>query len=161
MIENARHVPLRPAPWDEGIAALAIDEIMSDALADFSEEAFWPAHPLDDIKDGHSSLYFGAAGVILGLDHLRRIDAIRTAPDFRPALTRLLETTQAEMPTYGDYSSHGSLLLGDLGTALVVMRLAPTPSIADLIYARTEVNTRLPVRELMWGMPGSMLIWRS
>jgi len=37
------------------------------------------------------------------------------------------------------------------------MRLAPTSAIADLIEARAKANTDLPVRELMWGMPGSML----
>jgi hypothetical protein len=41
------------------------------------------------------------------------------------------------------------LLLGDLGTALLVMRVDPTPAIADLVYARADANTTLPVRELM------------
>jgi hypothetical protein len=49
------------------------------------------------------------------------------------------------------------LLFGDLGTALLVMRLDPTAEIADLIYARADANTTLPVRELMWGVPGSMI----
>ena len=53
--------------------------------------------------------------------------------------------------------SQGSLLLGDLGTALLVMRVDPTPAIADLVYAHADANTTLPVRELMWGMPGSMV----
>src|SRR5262245_56166271 len=95
--------------------------------------------------------------MVWGLDYLKRVGATQTAIDFRPLLARLLERTQAEMTTYQDYSSTGSLLLGDLGTALVVTRLAPAPAIADLIHARAEANTRLPVRELMWGMPGSML----
>jgi hypothetical protein len=30
-----------------------------------------------------------------------------------------------------------------------------TPAIADLIYSRADMNTTLPVRELMWGIPGS------
>jgi hypothetical protein len=37
------------------------------------------------------------------------------------------------------------------------MRVDPTPAIADLVYARADANTTLPVRELMWGMPGSMI----
>src|SRR5439155_22056037 len=52
---------------------------------------------------------------------------------------------------------HGSLLFGDMGAALVAMRLAPTPILADLVHRRAEANTGLPIRELMWGMPGSML----
>jgi hypothetical protein len=157
MIESARHVPLRPAPWDARIVAVAIDEIVSDALTHFENERFWPAHPLDNAKDGNSSFYFGAAGTIWGLDYLRRVGAATAGIDFRPLLGRLLETTQVEMAGYDDYATNGSFLLGDLGTALVIMRLAPAGAIADLVYTRAEINTRLPVRELMWGMPGSML----
>jgi lanthionine synthetase-like protein len=157
MIESARHVSLRSASWDGRIAAAAIDEIVSDALTHFDNERFWPAHPLDNAKDGHSSVYLGAAGMIWGIDYLRRVGATPAGIDFRPVLSRLLETTRAEMAGYGDYSTNGSLLFGDLGTGLVVMRLAPSDSIADLIYQRAEINLQLPVRELMWGMAGSML----
>jgi hypothetical protein len=158
MIEQARHVPLRSVPWDPDIAAEAINEVVTDALAQFDDERFWPAHPLDGIKDGHSSIYFGAAGVIWALDYLSREGATKARFDFRPSLPRLLENTKTEMATY-EYSENGSLLFGDLGTALLIMRLAPEPAIADIVYARTNANTntQLPVRELMWGLPGSML----
>jgi hypothetical protein len=157
MIDSARHIPLQSLLWDADTVSAAIDEIVSDALTHFGGERFWPAHPLDDAKDGNSSFYFGAAGTIWGLDYLRRIGATTAGIDFGPVLARLLETTQAEMATYGDYATNGSFLFGDLGTALVVMRLAPAESIADLVYARAEANMQLPVRELMWGTPGSML----
>jgi hypothetical protein len=61
------------------------------------------------------------------------------------------------METFGDYKQTGSLLFGDLGTALLIMRLTPEPFIADHIYGRAGANLELPVRELMWGLPGSML----
>jgi len=157
MVQSDRHVPLHPTAWDERVVASAIDEIVSDALMHFHPENFWPGHPMDNTRDGHSSLYVGAAGMIWGLDYLQRVGATSTAIDFRPALPSLLEKTQAEMTAFGDYATLGSFLLGDLGTALVVMRLAPESSIGDLIHARCEANTHLPVRELMWGMPGAML----
>jgi hypothetical protein len=157
MIEQSRHVPLWSAAWDPDTAAEAINEIVTDALARFDRERFWPAHPLDDgIKDGHSSIYFGAAGVIWALEYLSREGATKARFDFRPSLSRLLENTRAEMATY-EYSENGSLLLGDMGTVLLIMRLAPQPAIADIVYARASANTQLPVRELMWGLPGSML----
>jgi hypothetical protein len=157
MIEQSRHVPPRSVPWDPDTAAEAINEIVTDALAQFDGERFWPAHPLDDgLKDGHSSIYFGAAGVMWALDYLSREGATNARFDFRPSLPRLLENTRAEMETY-EYSENGSLLLGDMGTALLIMRLTPQPAIADIVYARASANTQLPVRELMWGLPGSML----
>jgi hypothetical protein len=158
MIELSRHVPLRSMAWDPGAAAQAIDEIVADALDHFDGDQFWPAHVLDEgIRGGHSSIYAGAAGVIWALEYLRRVGATKAHFDFCPYLTQLLDKTKAEMTTYGDYAINGSLLFGDMGTALLIMRLAPTSSIADLIYARANANTRLPIRELMWGMPGSMI----
>src|SRR5262249_15562011 len=43
------------------------------------------------------------------------------------------------------------------GMAMVAMRLAPSDPLADLVYERASANTTLPIRELMWGLPGSML----
>ena len=80
MIQRDRHVPLRPLPWDERVVASAIDEIVSDALAHFRPEGFWPSHPLDGRKDdGHSSLYMGAAG-------MPRVSAYMSPPS-RPRAT--------------------------------------------------------------------------
>ena len=97
MIEPARHVPLRPIPWNASDAAAAIEDIVADGLEHFDGERFWPAHPLDEgIRDGHTSFYFGATGMIWGIDYLGRVGATKTRFDFRPFLPRLLETSQAE-----------------------------------------------------------------
>jgi hypothetical protein len=158
MIEPARHVPLRPIPWSESEAKAAIEDIVADGLEHFDPERFWPAHPQDErLRDGHTSFYFGATGMIWGIDYLGRVGATKARFDFRPALPRLMDANRAELPDYGKYAEHGSLLFGDLGTALLVMRLDPSPATADLIHARADANTSLPLRELMWGTPGSMI----
>jgi len=158
MIERARHVPLRLVPWDPSDIAIAIEEIVVDTLGHFDNERFWPAHPLDDSREsGNSSVYLGANGVIWALDYLYRAGATKSRYEFSPILSQLLERTRVEMQSFGEYAKHGSLLYGDLGTALVMMRLEPTREIADVIHARVDANMDLPVRELMWGLPGSML----
>jgi|SRR5215831_5456648 len=162
MIEPSRHVTLRPVPWDAGAAAEAIAEIIADALDRFGGDQFWPGHPLDGGEmDGHSSIYFGAAGVIWALEHLKRVGVTKANFDFCPYLSQLLERTKREMAVYNaglkDYAKHGSLLFGDMGTALLIMRLEPSSALADLIHMRAEANMRLPIRELMWGMAGSMI----
>ena len=120
MIEHARHVPLRPIPWRESEAAAAIEDIVADGLEDFDAERFWPAHPLDGgIRDGHTSFYFGATGVIWGIDYLGRVGATKARFDFRPILPRLMEANQREI-TWEIPRSDGSLLFGDLGTALLL-----------------------------------------
>jgi hypothetical protein len=49
----------------------------------------------DDVEDGNSSIYMGAAGMIWALEYLRRLGANKTPFDFRPHLTPLLEKTRA------------------------------------------------------------------
>jgi hypothetical protein len=157
MVEKSRHVPLWPHAWDPDEASNAIQEIVSDALDHFDQENFWPAHPMEDgVPDGNTSLYFGATGVIWALEYLARIDATATRCDFRPVLPRLMEANRAEYAPQ-PYSKHGSLLFGDMGTALLAMRIDLSPAIGDALYVRADANTALPIRELMWGMPGSML----
>jgi hypothetical protein len=157
MIEPSRHVPLRPMPWSEFEASAAIEEIVADADAHFDAERFWPSHPREDgSPDGMANLYFGAAGVMWGLDYLARSGATRRHLDFRPVLPRLLEASATELATT-QYSAHGAFLLGDLGAALVAMRTGPSADVADLVHERCERNSALPIRELMWGLPGSML----
>ena len=157
MLEKSRHVPLRDATWSADEAARAIDEIVSDALAHLDAERFWPAHPLDDgVSDGNTSFYFGATGVMWALEYLRRVGATRADFDFRPCLPRLIEANRAEFAS-GPYPAHGSFLFGDLGTGLVTMRLSPTQAFANIVYVRAEANLSLTIRELTWGMPGSML----
>lgn len=160
MITASRHRPLAQDAWDESAVRAAIEEIAVDTIAHFDPDKFWPGHPSDDgVEDGNPSFYCGAAGVIWALDYLRRIGATRAERDFRPMLPVLMERTvikfESNSPT--DYAKHGSLLFGDMGAALLMMRLAPTPSLADLVHSRAEANIGLPIRELMWGMPGSML----
>ena len=160
MIVLGRHRALAPDTWSEVTVRAAIEEIVADAIGHFHPDTFWFGHPSDDgVEDGNTSFYIGAAGVIWALDYLHRIGATRISEDFRPVLPKLLERTiaafQSDSPP--DYAKHGSLLFGDMGAALVAMRLAPTPILADLVHTRAEANMGLPIRELMWGMPGSML----
>jgi len=151
-----RHEALVPTPWNEAGARAAIVDIAASALSRFDSLTLWPSHPMDSVPDGVAGMYMGAAGVILALDWLKRAGAIDCAQDFTAALPGIVERDNVwlkNMPL-GDY---GSLLMGDLGTHLVAMRLAPDSRTADRIYERARDKNALPVTELMWGTPGSML----
>ena len=161
MIDAARHVPLRPIAWNAAEAASAIDEIAADAVSAFDAQRFWPAHPLDEgLSNARTSLYAGAVGMVWALDYLARVSAAKPATSFRPALRtvlpHLLAALREDFQKVG-YASHGSLHHGEMGAGLVAMRLDPAPAYADLVYRHAEANAGQPIRELMWGLPGSML----
>ena len=157
MFDAQRHIALAPEPWDAALAQAAIGEIVEDALERFDSEDFWPTHLLDEPAPAPStSLYFGAAGVLWALDHLRRDGAVEFGQDFRGLLPRLLALNREEHAG-NPYPQHGSLLCGDVGVLLLMARLAPDPTIADALFERVAANDALPLLELLWGTPGTML----
>jgi hypothetical protein len=158
VIDTGRHIRLACQTWDAVEAQTAVDEIVADARARLDPTRFWPAHPQDDgAKDGDTSLYMGATGVIWALDHLARIGATRYGATEVALRDRLVEAARQKRASLGSYGLHGSLHFGDFPALLVAMRLRPDPETADVIHARASDNNALPVRELMWGVPGSML----
>jgi hypothetical protein len=60
MIALGRHRPLTHHVWNEVTVRAAIEEIATDAIAQFHPDTFWPAHPSDDgVGDGNTSFYLG------------------------------------------------------------------------------------------------------
>jgi hypothetical protein len=157
IFDPRRHIAFAPSAWDADVARAAIRTIVDDTLERFDPDCFWPIHPLDEPAGGPStSLYFGAAGVLWALDHLRRAGAVAFGQDFRGLLPRLL-TLNREEHAANPYPQHASLLCGDVGVLLLMARLAPDPSVADALFERVAANDALPLLELLWGTPGTML----
>ena len=157
MFQRTHHFAPAFRAWDRDDAAAAIKEIAADAMAALDAAALWPAHPMDgQVRDGLGCVYYGAAGVVWALDHLNRVGAVAGAHDLSPVLATALERNA---PWYAAtrYPRHASLLMGELGIQLVAMRVTPDPGLADEVYVLAATNTDLPVVELMWGLPGSML----
>jgi hypothetical protein len=157
IFDPRRHIAFAPDAWGMERAQMAIREIVDDALERFDPDGFWPPHALDDgAGQPPTSLYFGAAGVLWALDYLRQAGVAAFDHDFRGLLPRLLTLNRAEHAA-NPYPHHASLLCGDVGVLLLTARLAPDPTIADELFERVAANDALPVLELLWGTPGTML----
>ena len=131
MLDHSSHLPLRQKAWNGDQVGLAINEIVIDALTHFDQERFWPAHPLEDgLPDGDTSFYVDATGVIWASEYLHRAGATQVPIDFHPVLQHLIHVNKAQLARRY-YAGHGSFLFGDMGMALLAMRLAPAPGIAD------------------------------
>ena len=150
------------ASWNEAAARLAINAIAADTYDHFDPDRYWPAHPLDEwVRDGDTTLYWGAAGNILALDHLAREGAVEQQREFAPLLPKLLERNRAAFaaitPMTRMDSSQASLLMGDIGPLLLMMRLSPSMQTSEELHRRIAANLGLPSAEMMWGVPGTML----
>jgi hypothetical protein len=71
LFDPGRHEALAEIPWDAAAVRAAIEQIAIDAHATFTREALWPIHPDDGPPERGPliGLYFGAAGVVWGLDY--------------------------------------------------------------------------------------------
>ena len=106
--------------------------------------------------DEATCLYLGAAGCVWALDYLGRVGFVTEERDFAPVLATALNRN-ARWYKETPYSGHASLLMGELGIRLVSMRVSPSARLADEILKLAARNSNLPIVELMWGLPGSML----
>lgn len=155
--DPARHVPLDQTPWDAQEARRAIGEVIDDVAAHRRPGGLWPAHPQDDsCWDDAGCIYFGGAGVVLALHHLER-RGFSVPMDLGGLLPALWAAHPGDRTRFDEYGALPSLLMGDVGLRLLELRLAPTGATAAGLHERVEESLRLPVRELMWGLAGTML----
>jgi hypothetical protein len=158
LFDPARHEVLTTTPWNEHAAREAIARIADDALAVFTPEGLWPAHPLDDPDPADTrelALYQGAGGVIWALQHLRGSGAIDGDFDFSATVTALAARNHEVIASWDD--AHGSYLLGDTGLLLLHWQATRETRVADELFARIESSLHHKAREALWGAPGSLL----
>lgn len=116
LFEPERHEVLKNSQWNENEARDAIERIATGVGRGLTSDGLWPVHPLDrnDMVDPVRTLYFGAAGVMWGLDYLHCAGASGPPPDFSESRPGLLEANRRAIRRVTQ--STGSLLQGDAGS---------------------------------------------
>lgn len=152
LFDPACHEPLRAGAWDPERAVALIERVVRETEAHFTPGAWWPWHPRDvepgDVTDVPSTtFYFGAAGVVWALAHLRRAGAAHVS--FEPP-DSLLADNREWLRAHGYADEPAAYLVGD--TPIELMR-----GRADRLEELIAGNREHPSRELMWGAPGTML----
>ncbi|MDP8911610.1 MAG: LanC-like protein [Actinomycetota bacterium] len=166
LFSPGNHEPLTDEPWAERGVRERIRSVAEDAERAFDPVSLWPAVEEWDTAGGGATLpltrlYAGAAGVLWGLDVLRRGGHGETRIDLGAAALRALEKwrTDPDMPERRDppVNTEASLFFGETGILLTAYRLAPSSELADDLYARVRQNWDSETNELMSGSPGTML----
>jgi len=161
LFDPARHETLRAPRWDEGEARAAIERIVADAEAHFSEDRYWPLHPLDWDGRGNrdrveTSLYDGACGVVWGLHYLEAVGAVGLSRSHGAGLNRLLERNRARLGTSAE-RERSSFLTGDTPIRMMSFGVEPTPALENELAGLIAGNVEHAARELMWGAAGTLL----
>jgi len=160
------HEPLTKTPWSEARARDAVQAIVADAERAYSADVLWPAHGWDGYRAAlpMKNLYVGAAGVVWGLNRLRRRGYDSTF-DPTAASQRAVELFRAA-PDYveGDVvpeQKRSALLTGETGIALVAWQLDPSDELEAELLRLVRDNLANTVNDLMWGVPGTLLVARA
>jgi len=157
LFERHRHEALDAAPWNEPEVRGVIERIVGGACGDFTGDGLWPVHPLDrrDAIEPFRMLYYGAAGIMWGLDYLHREGAVGPPPDFSDARAGLLESNRRLIRRFS--SNTASLLMGDAGILLFDWKESRSDEVAAELATAVSQNHEHPALELMWGSPGTMI----
>ena len=149
--------------WDEERVRAAIRSIVADAEAAYGTESLWPANEWDSWRTPTplKSLYVGAAGVIWGLDELRRRGHAETRIDLASAALATVESwrrepdlmQQVELPS----TKESGLLSGETGILLVAWRVTGDRELADDLLERIRENEQSEAEDVMWGTPGTLV----
>ena len=161
--------PLTETPWDEARVRARIAAIVADAESTYSPDALWPADEWDGWKSALplKNLYVGAAGVVWGLDALRRRGHGDGALDLPAAAARALELFREEPDFIQDDSfplpspRESALFVGETGILTVAWLLTRKDELADDLHARVVANVDNEAEELFWGAPGTLLVARA
>jgi len=166
LFDPDRHTALTDRAWDEAAARTAIEAIVKDARVSMTPQGLWPLHP-DDTEPGetepHCQLYFGAAGVVLGLSELARRGFCESAAADQKCLPFLLDRNRRTLSSkpWRDLLGAGwqtrSWLMGDAGILFVQWRLTGERQVLDALEKVLTINNADPSNEMMWGAPGTLL----
>jgi len=161
LYEADRHEPVTEVEWDAAVAQDCVAAIVRDAVARYSPLEKWPSHPLESFApDVRWNLYIGAAGAMWALHHLASLGCQIELPDFAADVASLFGPNRAwirdiKAPNEPHYTN--GLLCGDVGILLVQARLNHLNGVAAQIAVAVDANQDNPVREFMWGSPGTAL----
>ncbi|HZR95588.1 MAG TPA: LanC-like protein [Gaiellaceae bacterium] len=158
------HEPPTGRRWDAAWVRDAIGAIVAATDAAYAD--LWPAEEWDAYSAEHlplKNLYCGAAGVVWALAELR--PHAESALDLAAVAQHVLERFRSEpdwftaAPLPDERSS--SLFGGETGVAFVAYKLAPTDELRRRLVELVDANLANPANELMWGVPGTLLVARA
>ena len=148
------HERLTERGWDDAWVRDAIADLVADAVGAWDDDELWPAHESDaaGAELPLTDLYSGAAGVIWGLVRLgAAFDAVAAAGRAHERFRPFPQPRRARSSLFG----------GETGIAVVRHALAPTVDLRDLLVRLIRANLDNETNELLWGVPGTLLVARA
>jgi hypothetical protein len=158
IFDPEEHEQLAGDPWSENVAPAFVERIVREVDAAYDDDRGWPLHPEDrgapDDEPFHG-VYFGSAGTMWALVRLAKIHGIALRNDYAAGIARCEERyranpveTETVVPSY---------FLGTVGIMAARYAITGDRSVLDRMGIDMLANVGNPVREALWGSPGTAL----
>jgi plasmid stability protein len=156
---------LTDTPWDDARVRDRIRAVVAETdTAWRGPKLLWQAHEWDrwNATSPMKNLYVGSAGVLWGLEQLRRRGFAETALDLRELAARNIELFRAKpdyvkLPAFKPPEPRDSgLFIGEVGILLVAWTLG-NADVEDELRRLLRANVENEAEEIFWGAPGSLL----
>lgn len=158
LFSKRRHYEPPKVRWNQAVAKKTIRTVAKDVITMAESGDKWPKHKSDDGAPVNSGFYFGKGGALWAVDHLQRRGAIKSKFDISSHIELLIAENRKFRQQYQAHPKNSSYLFGEMPLLLMKYRCKPGTETADEIATAIQENDDQPVRELMWGLAGSMLV---
>ncbi len=161
LYDPAKHEPLRAIPWDERRVRAEIERIVADTESHFTEEGYWPLHPLDREGDEppgrvETPLYHGACGVLWALHYLQAVGAADTSRHHLAESDRLLARHQTWLGQSAERDRAG-FISGNTPILMMAFGEKPSEELESALEVLLSSNRDHPSRDLLCGAAGTLL----
>jgi hypothetical protein len=158
IFDPQEHEQLAGEPWNEDIARAFVERIVREADGAYDDDRGWPLHPEDretPEDEPYHGVYFGRAGTMWALVHLAKIYGIALRNDYAAGIARCEERyranpveTETAVPSY---------FFGTVGIMAARYAITGDRRVLDRMGIDMLTNVGNPVREALWGSPGTAL----
>ena len=155
MYSSRQHFAALSTPWSDAKAAAFIQRFVDQSIASLLEHGGFEPHPQDDLRDS-DMFYHGIPGVLWAIAYLKSVGAVQYELNLVPALKKSLLRNRREF-SRSRYSESGTYLMSELPILMLLSRLESGSTWDNAILERAQMGSDQPARELMWGVPGTML----
>lgn len=157
LFSKRRHYEAPKVRWNKTVVKKTIRTIANDVIKMAESGDKWPKHKSDD-SPVTSGFYFGKGGSLWAVDYLQRRGAIKSKFDISSHIEPLIADNRNFRSKHHAHPENSSYLFGEMPLLLMKYRCNPDAETADEIATAIQENDHQPVRELMWGLAGSMLV---
>lgn len=144
-----RHESLIQLKWNPHQLEDYSQYILAKTISSFSNENYWPVHPLDATTDkipsiGFNDFYFGAGGIFWALDYFK------TKHD--------LNYEEFYHNLKFDSEDNISLFFDRIAFLLFKEKISPSTENRELLYQQIKNSPNNDLNEILYGTPSTMLV---